>query len=478
MALANLLFKNTLYSFISFALRFLFNTLIIIKIARVVGVENFGVFTFSQSFAGIFSILADLGVSTYITRELANKNNLVVNNFTSIIFFKIILSSITFLIVFFTVRIFKYNDISSLCIQYLIVAVMINNFTELYNGVYRGLEKLEYETLITGFNSFVLFLLVFLTLFIKSDVVLITQSYLISRLIALGLTIILSRHVKFLYSNMQIDLRVIRTILIGAFPYGIHILFGVIYFQIDTVMLESMRGNYEVGIYQAAIKIIIIGCVFSAIIQNSFLPTISRLFSESFNYMIQVSIKMNIYLLTIGFALGVFVFMSSEKIILLVYGNEYLIANKVLKLLSLLIILRFASTSFGVILTACGKQKLRMYSTIIAAIVNISLNFFFITKFGYFGAAIATVLTNILLLVLYFIFVYKFTNRFFINSKLLNIIPLILMLGFMNFFLKDQNIYLIGFVFLLSFLVYFHFFIFDNEERVVIYQFIRKVIKR
>jgi O-antigen/teichoic acid export membrane protein len=477
MALANLLFKNTFFSFVSFGLRFFFNTIVIFVIARSIGVENFGIFTFSQSFTGIFSILTDIGISIYITREIAGGNKSITNNFTNIIIVKIFLSLATFIVIYSTIYIAGYEKVTNLTILYITIAVIFDNFINIFKGLYRGFEKFEYEAIITGLNSFILFVLILAIIYLKAEVVLIAKTYAISRLITLGLTFLLSKNIPDLYANKRYNFNFIKNLLKESFPYGIHILFGIIYFQIDTVMLEAMRGNYEVGIYQAGIKIVVIGLFFSAIFQNSFLPTLSRLFGESSEKMIQVAVKMNKYLLTLGFALSIVIFIYSKSIIQIVYGDEFLVAENVVNFLSLLIIIRFSATAYGVILTASGKQKWKMYSTISATIFNVVLNYFLIAKFGYMGAVIATILTNILIFILYLILSYKITANFLINKDILKIILISVILFIMGICLKEQSFYFSAPLLTLCFITLTYFLILEGDEKNLIQKFLKKTVK-
>src|SRR6185295_17575948 len=46
------------------------------------------------------------------------------------------------------------------------------------------------------------------------------------------------------------------TVLQSSLPFGVLAILGIIYFRIDTVMLEHMRGPVDVGIYNAAYRLL------------------------------------------------------------------------------------------------------------------------------------------------------------------------------------------------------------------------------
>ena len=64
---------------------------IIIIITRLLGVEDFGRFTFALSFVALFAILADLGLNTLTIREVAREKDKAAKYFTNGAFLKLLL---------------------------------------------------------------------------------------------------------------------------------------------------------------------------------------------------------------------------------------------------------------------------------------------------------------------------------------------------------------------------------------------------
>jgi len=57
-----------------------------------------------------------------------------------------------------------------------------------------------------------------------------------------------------------------------SFPFATHALFGIIYMQADTILLSKMSGDIEVGLYQAAMRIIIVLLYLQEIMVTAFFP--------------------------------------------------------------------------------------------------------------------------------------------------------------------------------------------------------------
>ena len=111
----------------------------------------------------------------------------------------------------------------------------------------------------------------------------------------------------------------------------------------------------------------------------------------------------------LSFIVGMFGFIFSD-IVVLIYGNEYLDAVPIFKVIIWSISLAYVTIGLGNILDAIGYQKLRFYFVLLSCILNIVLNYFLIPIYGAFGAAISTLIARIVILVTFSISVFKITH--------------------------------------------------------------------
>ena len=181
-----------------------------------------------------------------------------------------------------------------------------------------------------------------------------------------------------------------------------------IYTYIDSVMLSKIRSTTEVGIYAAAANIIIALIFIPMMYGNAIYPVISRFFissKSSLKYAYERSFK---YMLILGLPISAGVYILSDKIISIVYGSEYFASVAVLSILSWYLFLRFLNVVSGFTLASINKQSSRVLSQGIAVLINIILNLIFIPKYGFIGAAIATVITEIAFFIIYMHFITKY----------------------------------------------------------------------
>lgn len=176
------------------------------------------------------------------------------------------------------------------------------------------------------------------------------------------------------------------------------VLATTIYSNLDTTMLGWMLGDKEVGIYSVATKLYnilksmlnSIVVVFSArllyLIRND-----RREYERLFQYAYDI-----IAFFTIPIAIGFMCF--SAQIIDIISGNEYQAASSVMSIITCSLFFACVGNllSTGALL-AVNKEKLMFIATGIGAILNIVLNAIMIPIWGSAGAAMATLITEIII---------------------------------------------------------------------------------
>lgn len=138
-----------------------------------------------------------------------------------------------------------------------------------------------------------------------------------------------------------------------------------------------------------------------------------------------------------GIPISFGLFFLSKEIINFFYGKQYLDSVIALQIISWFIFLKFLNFLNGITLFAIDKQKKRLLSVGITALFNIILNLILIPPLGFIGAAIATLITEIFLFILYYSFVSK--SLYTLNFMPILIKPLIASIV-MSVFLLFTNI--------------------------------------
>jgi O-antigen/teichoic acid export membrane protein len=176
------------------------------------------------------------------------------------------------------------------------------------------------------------------------------------------------------------------------------VLSGVFFLYIDKVMLGHFVQAEFIGYYTAASSLIgaltpLIG--FAAVVV---LPIFSRLKGERLEQGFRKSIR-----ITILFSAGAFLatLILAYFVILIVYGKEYISALNILRILSLLLFIIPAASLYQAYYISQGKPQIVAQLLVIATILNVLLNYIFITLLlpygnlaAVYGVAIATIISQ------------------------------------------------------------------------------------
>ena len=413
-------FKNTSWLFGEKILRMVVGLFVGIWVARYLGPERFGLFSYTQSFVGLFAIVATLGLDSIVVRELVknedSKNSLLGTAFT------LQLIGVFILLLLLAVAInFTSNDTYTNMLVFIIASATIFQSFNVIDYYFQSKVLSKY---VAYANTITLLLSSIVKIaLISNEASLIAFVYVIlfdSIVLALGfLYFYLHNHLSI--KDWRFDKNVATSLLKDSWPL---ILSGVvisIYMKIDQVMIKEMLGSGAVGQYAAAVRLSEAWYFIPTIISASLFPAIvnAKKQSEELYYARLQKLYDLVVWLTVVIALLV-TFLGSW-IVDLLYGVQYSQAGAVL-------VMHIWAGVFVGLGVASGKwflvenlQILSFWRTFYGAVINITLNLFLIDIYGIFGAAFATLASFFFASVLFDFFDYRARRVFFMKIKTINI---------------------------------------------------------
>ncbi|MCF7836678.1 flippase [Candidatus Gracilibacteria bacterium] len=213
--------------------------------------------------------------------------------------------------------------------------------------------------------------------------------------------------------SLKFDFKFWREILVKTLPYGAAVLLATIYVRIDVILLSLMRTQEEVGIYGVAARIMENLAVISIFFLNSALPAITRLFrdnQEKLKKLLQYAFD---FLALIGLPIAVGGITLAYPIIALVSSPEFLSSGNfygsdvALQILLVAMLLAYFGNFMGFTLLAGNRQTKLMLVNAIAVVFNFFSNIAVIPFWGFRGAAITSVLSQVFVCSLSFYFLRK-----------------------------------------------------------------------
>lgn len=361
----------------------------------MLGDVEFGKFSLALAVGIIIESILDPGFYQITVREIARKKDLAKQYLSNIIGYKILVSLIAILVLTVGLYFIHTPKTTAFAIIIMVSAGILKSVKNTYSSVFQAYEYFHLDAVIWTLERFILLLVGTIALFMGSGVIGFCLVFAILRLLDIAFVSFLVR-VKICNLSIGFNRSFLKTLLKISLPVGIFIIVLNLYNYIDTIMISIIRGDAEVGWYNAAFKLYEGLAVFPMVICVVFRPRIAKLYHQNrahFEKLFLIGIK---YILIISLFLSVTGFLASKLAINILFGEQYDPSITALKILLIGIVFVFVLVYFQMMLIAMDRQKVVLFVGIAGLVVNIVLNLVLIPKFGFTGAASATVIGEFL----------------------------------------------------------------------------------
>lgn len=427
--------------------------LLLIYLARVLGVDNFGKYEFSIAFFALFNILAVFGTDKIGTREIsrisANNPDKLSRFASSLMTLKSITSFSAFIILVFVALVIpKPPDVKFL--------IVLNGTVILFTCISLEWFFMGTERMINVAISRILEAATFLALavlLVKTSGALFAVPVvrILSVLLSAGYLLYIYAVRKYFSFKPLYALEEWKKLIKESAPVFVAGLLATTYVKFDAILLGFLKSDRDVGLYVAVYRIILFLTSIRLIAVDAVFPSMSRAFiksKEELKSIVRLSQKAAIMF---AIPIGIGGTILAPKVINLLYGETYMSAVPAFYILIWTFVAQGINFVFPQLEIACNKQNVYMKIMALGVLLNIVLNFLLIPGHGIVGAATATVAADILALVLFYA-----ASRQIVKIDLIRLLCIpfcaALLMGAAIFFLKTLNM---GFVILIGAIIYF-----------------------
>lgn len=400
------IFKNMSWLMISQIIASVCGFIWTILIARYLGVNDYGVLGFASSLTGILGLTMDLGISSHIVRHLSTDRHSAPKYLGNAIPLKSIFALGMMILTLIILILMKSDELTITVTLLLSIEVVFKSFIGLLNGSFQAFEEGKYQGIENTLLNVILLIFIFISIFTDLGIYGITISYVASNMIALIYSYYALR--KYIAKpKFELDKNFCKKITLASLPFAVTGILYSIYYSIDVVMLTNIIGNYATGVYNATYKLIALFTLFYSVYSAVIFPVMSKFYKNDEKLLI-ISFEKSIkYLMFIIIPIAIGTMIYSLDIIRFIYGQEYDAASSVLSILIWTVCLLFISGACNTLLNATHKEIAVTKIYTIAAIFNVLLNFIMIPYLSYDGAAITTVLSDLLIVALQYYVIFK-----------------------------------------------------------------------
>lgn len=364
-------------------------------LGRSLGQAGLGGYSTAIAISVYFLFIVDCGLGPRIVREGAVAPELLQEEYARAMGLKLVSGLFACALIAILYFVLPYDSaVRKLCI-WLSLGAVIRSFTYLNESVFRARERFDLEGALQ---------LLYAAVYVGAALGCLLLDYAIE---FIGIAAVLVAVLQFLVSAVWLRKFVrfalrwpphLQT-LSAAVPYAATSLTITAFAQIDILMLSMISTQEIVGSYTAVSRLLLVVGTMSGLAVTAILPAASRIYStstpERYRSVVNEALRFTLHLggaATIG-AVG-----ASPHLLGWIYGPEFQSLYPLLQLGSVYLVVRFLNSILEALLTSCGRQVVRARALIFGFIATVVLVFGLVPFWGVFGAVLAMLLSECVLL--------------------------------------------------------------------------------
>lgn len=389
-------------------------------VARYLGPEQFGLFSFATAFVGLFGAIAGLGLQGIVVRDIVRDPACKKETLGTAAMLQFVGGLIAYGLILGTIFWLRPDDTLAKVLVAILGSTMLFKASEV--AVYWFESQVLSKYTVWVQNS------VFLVFAAVKVVLILNQAQLLAfawatmaeaLVVALLLGVMLGIRGPKL-RRLRGTLARAKTLMKDCWPLMLSGIAVMIYMKIDQIMLGQMVGDEAVGIYSAATRISEVWYFIPMIIVASVFPAILEAKKRSEEQYYQRLQHLYDLMVWISVAVALPMTFLSTPIVTLLFGVAYAASGPILAIHIWASVFVFFGVASGQWFLAENRQILSFQRTALGAVVNLVLNFLLIPSYGALGAAAATVISQFSVGVLFDVFQIETRGMFYMKINALN----------------------------------------------------------
>lgn len=413
--------KNTAYLLSARFINALSILALILIISRRLGPDIFGGYSFLNAVIMTGIVVATFGLDTFMVREVSRGPFLGNQILSSVLGFKVISSLVVMASVWALFSFFLEDQAIIRLLAVFSIVICLNSLSQSFWYYGDAFQKFQFHASLWATSNVIKIPIVWFFISIEQELVMIIYALIIAEIISLIISgCLIRRRFKLVLDNLFF--KSIPILLKKVWPLAVVFILSAIYFRIDMMMLEVMKGEKAVGIYSASYKLIEFLSIIPGTVTIAALPGLTADYSANIEGFRASFFKTLTVLGIGGVAIGLFLYLFSKQVVLLLYGPLFSDSVLSLNILSGVIFFLFVNGYLAYVTIATNNDKAVALIIVISTILNVLLNFYLIPRYSHVGAALSTLISEVFMLLCYIVLFIK-TNIFLrenLNSTNLN----------------------------------------------------------
>ncbi len=390
----------------------------ILKETELYNPGSYGAYFSLLGLTFICNIFLDLGIINFNTRNIAQHSQLLSKHFSGIFTLRLILGFGYMLILLTVGLLLEYNVLQLKILALLGVNQILVAFILYFRSNLAGLLRFKEDSILSVLDRLLLIGICSTLLWggvtdqhFKIEWFIYAQSFAYGLTALIGLFLVLNQTGKI---KLKWEYAFAILILKKSMPFALLILLMSVYYYSDAVMLERIhpQGAIEAASYAKGYRFFMAANMIGYLFAGLLLPIFTKLLkkNEGIEGLLFLSLKM---IFGISVIIGLSGFCFKNEIIQWRYessGESLEHAANAFGYLMLSFIAISTTYIFGTLLTAKGALKQLNIMATIGVTINIILNLLFIPESGSEGAALASLITQVITAIVQIYLAFKLMN--------------------------------------------------------------------
>jgi O-antigen/teichoic acid export membrane protein len=380
-----------------------------VVMARELGQDGFGAFTFALSLALLTTAVAGLGLDDLIGRDVSREPAIAPRLMTDALLARAASGALAIVAAVAIAWIGGSDADTRLAVALLAFAAALETASKVFHATFQGLDDLRPVAAALILQRIFTAVVGVALLFAGQGLVTMAAVYLAGAVLAQAY-IALRLHRRGVRPERRPSAARSALLVRASAALGITVVLDTVLFRIDATMLSFMKTDEDVGIYGAAYRLLESTLFLSWAFVAALLPTLSRLSATTSPPVGQVYELGTKLIVAALLPLGTGFVLFAEPVVDALYGAEYAEAVGAVRLLGGAAALYGIAYLSASTLLAQRRQAVLPWATGAVLAVNVTLNLVLIPPLSYDGAALATSISELLLAVVLSVAVWRVTG--------------------------------------------------------------------
>lgn len=362
--------------------------------ARYLGPSNYGLIGYAGSYSAFFMAFCTLGINSLLVKELVQNPKQEGEILGTALLLRIISSICSVFIIFCIVSVVDAGEKTTVLVVLLCNISTIFNAFEIFNFWFQSKLKSKVTAIVSLIAYIVTAIYKIILLILGKSVLWLAFATSVDYICVAVLLCLV--YFKSGGSGLNFSAGYAKRLLSQSYHFILSSIMVAVYANTDKLMLKHMISQSEVGYYSTATTVSTMWCFIISAIIDSMVPSIVETYGKDE----KLFVKRNIQLYCIVFYFAMFVSfvitVFAPLIIRILYGQAYLPSINPLRIVTWYTAFSYLGVSRNAWLVCKNRQQYLKYIYFLAMLANVALNLILIPIWGASGAALASLVSQIL----------------------------------------------------------------------------------